>query len=304
VPAPPRHRLALAALRLVPKHALSRGVGWLAGRRLPRALRGPVLGGFARAVGVDRSELAAPLASFASLQDFFTRGLPEGARPLDADPAAVLAPCDGFWGACGRVEAGTLLQVKGRPYSLAALLGSARQAERFEGGGFATFYLSPRDYHRFHAPCAGRVVEARYLPGSLWPVNAIGVHGVPGLFAENERLWVALAPPSAPAERVVVVSVGATLVGKVRLDFDTLCTHPRVPGPVRRDYGVTGPELRRGQQYGRFEFGSSLVLVATPGSLRLEPEAPGTPLRLGRRIGRLEHPGGASSDGTSCHAPS
>lgn len=291
VPAPGlSFRLALALLRALPRNALSRAAGRVAELRLPRVLRRPVLRAFGRSVGVDFSELRDPLERHVSLQDFFTRPLRDGARPLDPAPDALLSPCDGAWGASGPIEDGTLLQVKGRPYSLAALLGSAADAQRFEGGRFATLYLSPRDYHRFHMPCDARVAAAAYLPGTLWPVNRLGVEGIAGLFAENERIVAefVVAPPGRGA--LVMVAVGATLVGKVHVRFDDLTTQRPGAPPERRRYGPDGPRFARGEEWGRFEFGSTLVLVSAPSVLELDPRPPGTPVRLGTRIGTLLPP--------------
>ena len=276
-------RLAAAVLRRLPLHALSRMAGRVAGWRLPGPLQRAEIRLFGALVGVDWDEVRDPIESFPTLQDFFTRALKPGVRPIDPAPEAVVSPCDGFWGAAGRVEAGTLLQMKGRPYALAALLGDAGEAQAFEGGAFATLYLSPRDYHCFHMPCAARPVQARYLPGALFPVNAIGVEGVDGLFAENERIAATFALPGGGS--LCLVAVGATLVGKVHVDFDDLTT--RAGGrPALRRY-ANAPLLEKGARWGRFEFGSTLVLLATPDALTLEPEEPGRVLRLGRRIGTL-----------------
>ena len=147
----------LGLLRVVPQHYVSRLAGRAASQTLPRRLRRPLIGAFARACGVDLAEVPGSLDSYASIQEFFTRPLTEGARPIAPEADAVVAPCDGSWGAAGVVEGGTLLQVKGRPYSLAALIGSAEDAAAFDGGVYATFYLAPRNYHRFHAPCAAHV---------------------------------------------------------------------------------------------------------------------------------------------------
>jgi len=293
--------LVLGALRRLPVHALSRAAGRAAALRLPAPLRAPACRAFARAVGADLAEVRDPLDSFASLQDFFTRALREGARAIDGDPAALVAPCDGRWGESGRIADGMLLQLKGRPYSLAALLGDEAAAKALEGGWFATFYLAPRDYHRFHAPCNGFVSRALYLPGSLWPVNRIGLEGVPGLFAENERIcaFVRLRertqqvsrgePKASEGHRaaLVLVAVGATLVGKVHVSFDdSLTTNARERAPRERRYDPP-QRLVKGVEWGRFEFGSTLVLAAAPGALALEPRPPGTVLRLGERIGTL-----------------
>lgn len=283
-------RVALALLRALPTHTLSRAVGWLAERRLPVGLRAPLLGAFGRAVGVNFAELAEPLETYDSLQAFFTRRLRDGARPIDPAPDAFLSPCDGAWGAAGRIEGGRLLQVKGRQYDLAALLGDAAAAPAYEGGVFATLYLAPRDYHRFHAPCAARVLRASHRPGALWPVNRIGVEGIDGLFAVNERLCAFMAVGGA-LENLCLVAVGATNVGKVRVTFDDISTNRRGARPEMRRYGE-GVPLAAGQEWGRFEFGSTIVLAAAPGLLALDIQPPGTPVRLGQRIGRLLRAGG------------
>jgi phosphatidylserine decarboxylase len=289
--------LALGALRGLPLHLLSRAAGACAALHLPPPLQRAQIRLFGRLVGVDFAEVADPIESFPSLQAFFTRRLADGARPIDPDPEAVVAPCDGAWGAAGSVRRGTLLQVKGRPYSLGALLGSDRDAAAFEGGSFATFYLSPRDYHRFHAPCEARVTRARYIPGALWPVNDLGVRGVEGLFAQNERICAFMRVARGGAgSSLCAVAVGATLVGKVRLCFDELCTGAR-GGGAERAYPDGGHALAKGEEWGRFEFGSSLILVAAPELIRLDAQAHGAALRLGSRIGSLRAPGAGVAAG-------
>lgn len=286
VPTSPGRALVLGALRHLPIHALSHAAGRAAQVRLPAPLRAPACRVFARAVGADLAEVRDPLDSFASLQDFFTRALRADARPIDPDPGALVAPCDGSWGASGRIADGTLLQVKGRPYSLAALLGDEAAAKSLEGGWYATFYLAPSDYHRFHAPCDGFVSRAVYLPGSLWPVNAIGLAYVPNLFAENERICAFARLRENARESLALVAVGATLVGKVHVTFDTLTTNTRDRALRWRHYDPP-PRLVKGSEWGRFEFGSTLVLAAAPGAVELAPQAQGSRLRLGERIGTI-----------------
>ena len=282
--------LAVGALRRLPVHALSRAAGRVAAWHLPTSLRAPACRAFAKVFGADLSEVRDPLDSFTSIQDFFTRALRDDARPIDPAPDAFVAPCDGAWGVSGRIEEGQLLQVKGRPYSLAHLLGDAETAGAYEGGAFATLYLAPRNYHRFHAPCDARVSRAVHLPGALWPVNSIGVEGVPGLFAENERIVAFLrlgrTPESDAPESLAIAAVGATMVGRVHVDFDTVTTNQGVAEPRWRTY-ENQPYLAKGREWGRFEFGSTLVLAARPGVLELDAQEPGTPLVLGTRIGRI-----------------
>jgi phosphatidylserine decarboxylase len=292
----------LGALRGLPLHLLSRAAGACASLHLPAPLQRAQIRLFGRLVGVDFGEVGDPIESFPSLQAFFTRRLTEGARPVDPDPDAVVAPCDGAWGAAGPVRRGTLLQVKGRPYSLGALLGSDADAAAFEGGCFATFYLSPRDYHRFHAPCDARVTRARYIPGALWPVNELGVRGVEGLFVQNERICAFMRiERGGISSALCAVAVGATLVGKIRLHFDDLCTGVR-GGSVERAYPDAGHALAKGEEWGRFEFGSSLILVAAPGPIHLDAQAHGTAVRLGTRIGSARPPSRSAATGDASTA--
>ncbi len=276
-------------LRTLPKSLLSHAAGGLAGLELPRPVRGAVYRAFGRAVGVDFSEVRDPLADHPSLQAFFTRALVAGARPVDPGADVLVAPCDGAWGQAGRVEGGTLLQVKGREYALGELIRDEGLAREFEGGSYATFYLAPRDYHRFHAPCGAFVTRAVHVPGALWPVNAIGLNGVDGLFARNERICAQLSLPgrSGEASDFCMVAVGATLVGKIRLSFDDLSSHRRGASLSERDYAQPGVALERGAEWGHFEFGSTIVLVGRAGAFEIDFQPPGTPVRLGECIGRL-----------------
>ena len=269
---------------------MSRLAGRLVSIRLPRFLRPAVMKTYAAIFGADLSEVAEPLTAYPSVQDFFVRRLKEGARPVDLSPGALVAPCDGAWGQWGWVESGTLLQMKGRSYSLAELLGDEADAKRFEGGVYATLYLSPKDYHRFHTPGRTRVQRARYLPGSLWPVNQAGVELIDGLFARNERIcaFMEVAEPGYDGE-ICLVAVGATMVGKVKLSFDDLETNRPGIGRTERDY-PSPHELDRCQEWGRFLFGSTLVLLAGPGVVELDPPSLGAPLRLGSPIGRWTQP--------------
>lgn len=281
-------RALLGLLHLLPRNAMSRAMGWLASLRLPGPVQRLELALFARLAGVDMDELERPLRDYASLQAFFTRRLRAGARPLAGDEDALVSPCDGTWGVAGRVERGSILQVKGRPYSVAELLGDGELAGTYEGGSFATLYLSPRDYHRFHTPAAGRITRLIYRPGSLWPVNSLGLLGIDALFARNERITALLevdgvAAGTAP---IALVAVGATMVGSVRLAFDALTTNRPGARAEDRTLGEAAPRFARGAEWGHFEFGSTLVVLLPRASFVLEPQPPGTPIRLGTAIGR------------------
>jgi len=279
-----RARALLAALGRVPQGAFSRAFGRMADVPLPRALRRPVLGGFARLVGADPSEAAEPLESFPSLNRFFTRELKPGARSWPADPRVLASPVDGATGQVGRVTGGRLIQAKGRTYSLRDLLDEDGQWERFEGGAFVTLYLSPRDYHRIHAPTDGAIARARHVPGALMPVNVGAVMHVPDLFARNERLLCYL---DGPLGRVAVVAVGAYNVGRITAAFDDGWVTNRRGTPAETKTYDPPVEVEQGDHIMTFHLGSTVVLVFEPGRVELAPGlSPGTAVRLGMEIGR------------------
>jgi len=273
-------------------------MGRFASHPLPGPLQRAEILLFARLAGVDLSEMRDPIDAFASLQQFFTRALRAGARPIEGDETCLVSPCDGAWGESGRIESGTLLQVKGRCYRVADLLADEELAAAYEGGCYVTFYLSPRDYHRFHTPTAGRITRLDYRPGALWPVNSIGLQGVEGLFAHNERICAYLQPASlAPGRNsvdadsgsmpIAMVAVGATMVGSVRLSFDELSTNVAGAVAVRRELGERAPSFARGEEWGHFEFGSTIVMLTPPGEIEIDCHPLGTTLRLGAAIGRM-----------------
>ncbi len=290
-------------LYLLPKNAISRWAGRFAALRLPGPLQRAELRLFARWAGVDLTEAARPLDAYPSLQAFFSRSLREGARPIEGDVHALTSPCDGTWGAAGPIDGGSLVQAKGRTYRVRDLLGDVDIADGYEGGFFATFYLSPRDYHRFHTPTAGRFRRLDYWPGALWPVNHGGLYAVDALFATNERICAYLEPEgvveSDVAYEVVgaiasehvrsaiaMVAIGATMVGSVRLAFDRLTTNRPHALPQGRDLGSRSPYFERGAEWGHFEFGSTIVMLIAPDSFDLDARPAGSKLRLGEVIGR------------------
>lgn len=285
-------RWPLIFVALLPRHLASRLAGALAAIRWPSVLQRWLNRAFVALAGVDASESELPITSYPSIQALFTRRLRPGLRPLDTerDADALMSPVDGRVGECGMVSAGTAVQVKGRSYTVARLLGEDAPRAELEGGTFATLYLSPRDYHRIHAPAAGRVTEARYLPGRLWPVNPRAVAHIDDLFAANERLVVWLETRRGP---LALVAVGATLVGRVVVSFDDLTTNVRRGTRVVRRYEA-GTTFAPGDELGRFEFGSTVVMVAPPATGVLAPASPGSVIRVGERIGTLRQAGSGS----------
>ena len=275
-------RLLILLLSVLPTHALSRGAGWLATRTVPVGWRGAVYRGYSRIFGARPEEAELPLEQYPTLNAFFTRALKPGVRPVA--PNAIVSPVDAAVGAYGIVEAGTLVQAKGRTYSLGALLGNEALAQAFEGGTYATLYLAPKDYHRIHVPMDGRITQATYVPGALWPVNVAAVTHVADLFAVNERIVVML--DGAHGGRMAIVPVGATMVGMTRLVFDDLHTNARRREVQQRQYDPA-IAVRAGDQLGHFEFGSTVVLVCTATAGVIEPLTLGATVRMGQRIGGL-----------------
>jgi phosphatidylserine decarboxylase len=272
----------LQLMGLLPKSALSRAAGALTRTPAPAVLHQAAMRAFTRAYSVDLSEAELPLEGYRRFADFFSRGLRPGLRPVDPDPRAVVSPVDGAVSQAGRVEAGSCLQAKGIRYPVDRLLGDAELASAFaQGGAFATFYLSPRDYHRIHAPLSGRVVSSRYLPGQFWPVNPATVRSKEALFCLNERLVTVL---ETELGRCAVVKVGATCVSRIRVTYDDRLTHAGQE-PGLRTYDPPRAILK-GAEVGRFEMGSTVILLFEPGRVRwdgwLQPAAV---VRMGQRIG-------------------
>jgi phosphatidylserine decarboxylase len=238
---------------------------------------------FVARYGVDMTEAATPdAARYVSFNDFFTRALREGARPLAA--ADYVCPVDGAIIQCGAIEGDQLLQAKGHRYSTRALLGGdAALAAWFDDGQHATLYLSPKDYHRIHMPCDGRPVRMIHVPGHLFSVNPTMARGVPGLFARNERVVCVFESARGP---FVMVLVGATIVGSIATAWHGVVNPPR-PGVVRDwHYDERAATLRRGEEMGRFLLGSTVVLLFPKNTLRLHTDwaVPGRVVRMGEAM--------------------
>lgn len=272
----------LALMRLVPKSALSRAVGTLTRLPAPAPVHRAAMRAFARAYGVNMTEAEQDFAGYGRFSDFFSRGLKPGARPVDADPRAVVSPVDGVVSQAGVLTRGSCLQAKGIEFPVGRLLDDAELAARFAlGGAYATLYLSPRDYHRIHAPVDGAIVASRYLPGELWPVNPATVRTQDALFCLNERLVTVI---DGPFGRCAVVKVGATCVGRIRAAYDERLTHAGQPAGLRA-YVPPRP-VERGVELGRFEMGSTVIVLFEPGQVVWDDWlVAGATVRMGQRIG-------------------
>jgi phosphatidylserine decarboxylase len=274
-------RAYMTLMRVLPKAALSKTVGSLTRFPAPARFHQAAMKLFAARFGVNLSETDGELTDFKTFGSFFTRKLKPGLRPIDQSPGVVVSPVDGAVSQAGLVENGACIQAKGIDFPLGQLLGDEERAKAFEGGAFATIYLSPRDYHRIHSPLEGTIDGFVYLPGQFWPVNPPSVANVKGLFAINERLVTWLTTPFG---QVAVVAVGATCVARIHATYDRIVTHTDSPAQAKR-YQHPIP-IERGGELGMFEMGSTVILVFEPGKVKWDAElVPGAKLQLGQKIG-------------------
>ncbi|HYF44002.1 MAG TPA: archaetidylserine decarboxylase [Ramlibacter sp.] len=266
---------------MLPKKLLTVAMGKLAGLR-GGALTHAVIRKFVAHYKVDMAEAADPrIESYATFNEFFTRPLRDGARPI-AD-AAFVCPVDAAISQFGPIEHDQIFQAKGHSYSTRALVGGDQQlAHQFDHGHFATLYLAPKDYHRIHMPCDGRLTRMIYIPGELFSVNPLTARHVPGLFARNERVVCVFDTPHGP---FINVLVGATIVGSVATVWHGVVNPPRTRDIREWSYEGQDIRLRKGQEMGRFLLGSTVVMLFPKNVLTFTPDwAPSRPVRLGEAM--------------------
>jgi phosphatidylserine decarboxylase len=275
-------RLAVLPQYLMPKQLLTVLAGKFANARLG-GLTTAVIRRFVARYGVNMQEAANPdIASYASFNEFFTRPLREGARPLaDAD---FICPVDGAISQFGAIERDSIFQAKGHSYTTTALVGGdADLAAQFADGSFATLYLSPKDYHRIHMPCPGSLRRMIYVPGELFSVNPTTALGVPGLFARNERVVCVFDSEFGP---FVLTLVGATIVGSMATVWHGIVNPPRVRSVREWYYDGQEVALQKGQEMGRFLLGSTVVMLFPKDTLNFNPEwEPAKAIRMGEAMG-------------------
>ena len=260
---------AVAPQYLLPKLALTRLAGRFASAQ-GGGLTTAVIRWFIRRYNVNMAEAAEPaLTAYATFNDFFTRPLKPGARPLDA--ADWVCPVDGAISQLGPISGDQVFQAKGHSYSTTALVGGdAALASQFQDGQFATIYLSPRDYHRIHMPCAGLLTRMVYVPGELFSVNPATARGVPGLFARNERVVCVFDTAFGP---MVLVLVGATIVGSMATVWHGVVNPPRLPDVRTWTYPDDRITLGQGAEMGRFMLGSTVVMLwPQSANVRFQPD--------------------------------
>lgn len=265
-------------LRVLPREKITRFAGALADHKWSAPLGRTVINIYSRAYNVELDDCIEK-SGWPSFDAFFTRELREGARPVDRDPRTITSPADGAIGSMGPIEADSTFRVKGSDYRVEDLVGDAAEAKRYVGGSGCVVYLSPRDYHRVHAPAAGVVSTVRSMAGDYYPVNGIGLRHVKGLFVRNRRVAIAIdTPQDVGLGRVTVVMVAAIVVGRIS-----------VKGIDARDVpiGTLHPAVAvdRGGEIGIFHLGSTAVVLLEPGATGPWLVGDG-PIKLGRAICR------------------
>ncbi len=271
----------MTLMRLLPKSALSTAVGLATRAPVPAALHQLAMRLFARQYHVSLDEAEGAIGDYPTFAKFFTRRLKAGLRPIDQGANVIASPVDAHVSQAGHIERGQCLQAKGITFPVDKLLGDARRALDFENGSFATLYLSPRDYHRFHAPLAGTITGYTYLPGAFWPVNQASVRTQDALFAINERLVTWL---DTPAGKLAYVAVGATCVARIHAAYDQIVTHT---GQEAKTHSYDPPiAIEKGGEIGMFEMGSTVIVLFQRGRVTWDASlTPDAPVQLGQRIG-------------------
>jgi phosphatidylserine decarboxylase len=277
---------------LLPKQALTSFAGRVAGAR-GGAMTTRLIRWFVGKYGVNMAEAVNPdIASYASFNEFFTRALRSDVRPLaNAD---FICPVDGTISQFGTIDDHQIFQAKGHQFTTTELVGGdAALAAHFQHGSFANLYLSPKDYHRIHMPCDGRLLRMIYVPGALFSVNPTTARGIPGLFARNERVvCVFESDINGP---FVITLVGATIVGSMATVWHGVVNPPRAPTLCEWRYDSKPVFLAKGEEMGRFLLGSTVVMLFQRDAICFNPEwAPGRPVRLGEMMGNRPDPTGAA----------
>lgn len=279
-----KDRAFIALQYAIPQHLVSRVVYWFT-RRHAVWLKNALIDAFMRGFRPDMSDAVEPNPlAYPTFNAFFTRALRAGTRPVDSDPSAIACPVDGTVSECGPIDSDRLLQAKGHHYTLADLL-ATDTARAFAGGTFATIYLAPYNYHRIHMPLDGTLTACRYVPGKLFSVNATTAANVPRVFARNERIVCEFESSPSP---YALVLVGALNVGSMETVWHGEVT-PRRPRRVTLlPIPAQGARRAKGEEMGRFNMGSTVVLVWPKGAVQLDDSfRAGRVVRMGERIGTL-----------------
>ncbi len=253
---------------LLPKRAITE-FGWYVANAKAGRITTSIIRWFIGKYSVNMEEAVNPdITSYASFNEFFTRPLRDGMRPLAN--SAFVSPVDGMISQLGHIEHDQLLQAKGHTYSTRALVGGdAELAAKFDHGEFATIYLSPKDYHRIHMPCDGKLTQMIYVPGDLYSVNPATARGVPGLFARNERVVCVFETATGP---MALILVGAAIVGSMATVWHGIVNPPRTRDVRTWHYDQENIQLKKGDEMGRFLLGSTVVMLFPKDMLTFNPD--------------------------------
>lgn len=272
-------RLKAESFRFLPTNSISRVWG-----RFSRATASRrVIPAFAWLWGIDVSEAELALDAYPTLNDFFTRRLKAGVRPIDSDPGVVASPVDGRVVSTGVCDQDRILQVKGISYSLGDLLVDELRARKFENGSYATIYLSPYNYHRIHAPVDLHITGFSYMPGCLLPVNPPSIQWIEGLYTQNERL---VLYADTPAGNLALVMVGAHCVGSIRLLVSDVVTN-QAGACLQHEYFPTPCDVSKGSEVAVFEMGSTVVLILEPNRAHFDKLQVGMSICMGQGMGTI-----------------
>lgn len=284
-------KIKIALQYVMPKHLISRLVGKFAAAELGSITTAGIKW-FIKQYKIDMSEAAQSEAeAYTTFNNFFTRALKPGVRPLFDDKDYIVHPVDGAISQCGPIKGDQIFQAKGHEYSSLALLGNqADDAKRFEDGDFATIYLAPKDYHRIHMPIKGTLSKMTYVPGELFSVNPLTAENVPGLFARNERVVALFETEIGP---MAMVLVGATIVASIETVWAATVTPPAGKKVFTWDYPTEGPDvitLDKGDEMGRFKLGSTVVMLFAKDALDefAEGVTPKAVTRMGQPFAKIE----------------
>lgn len=245
-------KVAKTFISMLPQKAVSKAVGKFTRSKKSKFLIKP----YSKLYKINTQEMEKELTDYSSMTSFFTRKLKDTARPIDYHAASVLSPVDGTISAFGPIHKRSLIQSKGILYTVDKLIGDPALAKRYENGSFLTIYLSPSDYHRIHMPYNGQLQRCTYIPGRLFPVNAIGVEEVKGLFTKNERF---ISHFSSELGDFALVKVGAFIVGSVKVSYDHHISYKK-PKLTHEQFD-TSILFKKGEEIGLFEFGSTVILL-------------------------------------------
>lgn len=271
--------------RWIPKKFLSRMMGKIARHRLSKHL----IPYYIKFFKIDLRPVKRSIDEFEHLLDFFTREYRTEARPIDNRPSTVISPVDGVISQIGKINNRSLLQVKGMMYTLDELLcGQEEQINKYVDGNFVTIYLSPKDYHRVHMPVSGKIGNITQVPGELYPVNKSGVQLIPRLFAQNERL---ISYIQTEFGEICLIKVGATNVGSIKVVYDNeICTNRKNNKKVIHKQYQPAFQFKKGTELGRFEFGSTIILLFEPNQIKWLIEAkPDTRVQMGQALATISN---------------